>query len=83
MSRRDLAHVSTALWDLSGGRAGSGVAIADVDQAIGRGRDDMRTPLNLASLAADGLAERHDDGTWALTPAGAQRHREDEDYAGR
>ena len=27
----------------------------------------MRTPLNLASLAADGLAEPGDDGTWSLT----------------
>jgi hypothetical protein len=43
----------------------------------------MRTPLNLASLQADGLAEAGADGTWSLTAAGAQRHREDEDYAGR
>jgi hypothetical protein len=59
------------------------VTVAALDEAIGRGRADMRTPLNLASLAADGLAAQNDDGTWSLTDAGAQRHREDEDYAGR
>ncbi|HEV7751100.1 MAG TPA: hypothetical protein VGO71_06145 [Baekduia sp.] len=83
MSRRDLAHVSTALWDLSGGAAGAGVAIADIDVAIGRGRDDMRTPLNLHSLLEEGLVEQLADGTWALTGEGVQRHRDDEGYAGR
>jgi hypothetical protein len=83
MSRRDLAHVSTALWDLSGGTAGAGVAVADIDQAIGRGRDDMRTPLNLQSLATEGLVEQQADGTWALTGEGVQRHHDDEGYAGR
>jgi hypothetical protein len=83
MSRRDLAHVSTALWDLSGGTAGAGVAVADIDQAIGRGRDDMRTPLNLQSLATEGLVEQQADGTWALTAEGVQRHHDDEGYAGR
>jgi hypothetical protein len=83
MSRRDLAHVSTALWDLSGGTGGIGVAIADIDQAIGRGRDDMRTPLNLHSLYVEGLVEQLADGTWALTGEGVQRHHDDEGYAGR
>jgi hypothetical protein len=83
MSRRDLLHVLTALSELAGGEPGIPVTVAALDEAIGRGRADMRTPLNLASLAADGLATRADDGTWSLTPAGAQRHREDEDYAGR
>jgi hypothetical protein len=83
MSRRDLLHVLTALSDLAGGEPGIGVTVAAIDEAIGRGRADMRTPLNLGSLVADGLAEQTGDGTWALTPAGAQRHRDDEDYAGR
>jgi hypothetical protein len=83
MSRRDLAHVSTALWELSGGAAGSGVPIAAIDEAIGRGRDDMRTPLNLQSLDDEGLVEQLADGTWALTPEGVQRHHDDEGYAGR
>jgi hypothetical protein len=83
MSRRDLLHVLTALAELAGGEPCVPVTTTAIDEAIGRGRADMRTPLNLASLAADGLAQPADDGTWSLTDAGAQRHREDEDYAGR
>jgi hypothetical protein len=83
MSRRDLLHVLTALAELAGGEPGVPVTTTAIDEAIGRGRADMRTPLNLASLAADGLTQLADDGTWSLTEAGAQRHREDEDYAGR
>jgi hypothetical protein len=83
MSRRDLLHVLAALGTLAGDEAGVPVAVAAIDEAIGRGRADMRTPLNLASLAADDLAVDHGDGTWSLTPAGVARHREDEDYAGR
>jgi hypothetical protein len=83
MSRRDLLHVLTALAELAGGEPDVPVTVAAIDETIGRGRADMRTPLNLASLAADGLAEQTADGTWSLTPAGAARHREDEDYAGR
>lgn len=75
MSRRDLAHVLSALWDLSGGAAGTGVPVAAVDRAIGRGFDDMRTPLNLQSLADEGLAALLADGTWALTPEGVERQR--------
>jgi hypothetical protein len=82
VSRRDLLHVLTALSDLAGGEAGVPVTVAAIDEAIGRARGDMRTPLNLASLASDGLAETGGD-TWALTPAGAARHRDDEDYASR
>lgn len=77
MSRRDLAHVLSALWDLSGGATGAGVPVAAVDRAIGRGFDDMRTPLNLQSLAAEGLVELLADGTWALTTQGADRQRQD------
>ncbi len=83
VSRRDLLHVLTALSELAGGEPRVPVTVAAIDEAIGRGRADMRTPLNLASLATDGLAEPGADGTWSLTEAGAERHREDEDYAGR
>jgi len=58
------------LWDLSGGRADVGVPVADIDEAIGRGHGDMRTPLNLGSLRDDGRAAELDDGRWALTQYG-------------
>jgi hypothetical protein len=83
MSRRDLLHILSALAELAGGEPDVPVTVAAIDEAVGRGRADMRTPLNLASLAADDLAAQNPDGTWSLTTAGAQRHREDEDYAGR
>jgi hypothetical protein len=70
MSRRDLAHVMTALWNLSGGQPGVDVAVADIDEVIGRGRGDMRTPLNLQSLAEQRLAVASGGGSWALTPEG-------------
>ena len=70
MSRRDLAHVMTALGRLADGAHGVGVPVGDVDRAIGRGHDDMRTPLSLQSLAEEGLVAHQADGTWALTPAG-------------
>jgi hypothetical protein len=70
VSRRDLAHVLTALWNLSGGRPGAAVTVADVDEAIGRGHRDMRTPLNLRSLAEQGLVAPAEAGGWALTPKG-------------
>ncbi|EHN11520.1 hypothetical protein PAI11_16050 [Patulibacter medicamentivorans] len=73
MSQRDLVHVTTALGRLGGGRAGVGVAVAEIDRAIGRGHGDMRTPLNLQSLVAAGHVEQLDDGTWALTDAGVAR----------
>lgn len=83
MSRRDLAHVMTALWNLSGGEAGAGVEVADVDEAIGRGNADMRTPLNLGSLADQGHATMLPDGTWALTDAGVEWLRQDRELSGR
>ncbi|HEX2105149.1 MAG TPA: hypothetical protein VHF51_15955 [Solirubrobacteraceae bacterium] len=83
MSRRDLAHVLAALADLSGGRAGTGVPVTAVDEAIGRHRDDMRTPLNLADLAAEGRVVRLDDGTWALTSAGMDWIAEDRELSDR
>ncbi|MEA2250069.1 MAG: hypothetical protein QOI62_3371 [Solirubrobacteraceae bacterium] len=83
MSRRDLAHVLTALWDRSGGRAGTGVPVADVDDAIGRGRGDMRTPLNLRTLQDDGRVTELDDGTWALTAQGVAWIEQDRELSDR
>ena len=59
-----------ALWRLSGGDSEVGVPVADIDEVIGRGHGDMRTPLNLQSLSDDGRAVQLPDGTWALTPEG-------------
>jgi hypothetical protein len=81
MSRRDLAHVMTALHDLTGGRAGVPVAIAAIDEAIGRGRRDMRTPLHLSDLAADGLVASPRDGEWALTDDGIAWIRSDRELS--
>jgi len=83
MSRRDLAHVLDVLWERAGGEPGVGVAVADIDAAIGRGHDDMRTPLNLQSLAADGRAEQLGDGGWALTPGGVAWCEQDRDLSDR
>lgn len=60
----------TALWDLSGAKPGVAVDVAAIDEAIGRGRDDMRTPLNLQSLGEESLVVALADGRWALTPQG-------------
>ena len=83
MSRRDLVHVIEALWRLSGGAPGVGVPVADVDDAIGRGHRDMRTPLNLGSLGEEGLVTRLPDGTWALTQRGVDRIAEDRELSDR
>lgn len=83
MSRRDLAHVLDVLWERAGGEADVAVAVADIDAAIGRGHGDMRTPLNLQSLADDGRAVRLPDGHWALTPAGVAWLREDRELSDR
>ena len=83
MSRRDLAHVMTALHELSGGRAGVAVDLAAIDEAIGRSRRDMRTPLNLADLAADGLVASPGDDMWTLTEDGVQWIRQDRELSGR
>jgi hypothetical protein len=82
-SRRDLLHVLNALWSLSGGRAGVGVPAAAVDEAIGRHGGDMRTPLNLQSLAADGRAAELPDGTWALTEDGTAWLEQDRELSDR
>ena len=83
MSRRDLARILNALWRASGGVAERGVAVADIDQAIGRGHGDMRTPLNLQSLREEGLAVRLDESTWALTPEGVAWLKQDRELSDR
>jgi hypothetical protein len=83
VSRRDLAHVMTALWTLTGGTAGTPVQVAAVDEAIGRGRGDMRTPLNLQSLADEGIVEALAGGGWALTPQGVATIAEDRELSDR
>ncbi|HUR84520.1 MAG TPA: hypothetical protein VMY78_04185 [Solirubrobacteraceae bacterium] len=82
MSRRDLAHLMTALWNLSGGQAGATVKVEDLDEATGRGRGDMRTPLNLQSLAAEGVVQQAGAG-WALTADGVARIAEDRELSDR
>jgi len=82
MSRRDLAHVLDVLWERSGGEPGVGVAVADIDAAIGRGHDDMRTPLNLRSLADDGHAVALPGGRWALSPDGVAWLEQDRELSG-
>jgi hypothetical protein len=82
MSRRDLAHVLTALDDLTGGRAGVTADLTAIDEAIGRSRRDMRTPLNLADLAADGLVTSPSEGAWALTDDGVAWIRRDRELSG-
>jgi hypothetical protein len=72
MSRRDLAHVLTALWNLTGGAPDVAVKVADIERAIGRGHGDMRTPLNLEALAEQGLVVALAAGGWALTPQGVE-----------
>jgi hypothetical protein len=83
VSRRDLAHVMNALWNLSGGAPDVAVDVVAVDEAIGRGRNDMRTPLNLQSLAADGLVAEVGEGRWALTPDGVAWIVEDRELSDR
>ena len=81
MSRKDLVHILAALWRLSGGAAGVGVPIAQIDEAIGRGRRDMRTPLNLQSLADEGLVAPLPEGSWALTPQGVAWVKQDRELS--
>jgi hypothetical protein len=83
MSRRDLAHVMNALRELWTGDPAAGVPVSAVDDAIGRGSNDMRTPLNLQSLADDGLAVALPDGTWMLTPRGIDWLEEDRELSDR
>ena len=71
------------LWRLSGGEAGVGVPVAQIDEGIGRGYGDMRTPINLQSLAEEGLTERLPDGGWALTPQGIAWLKQDRELSDR
>jgi len=70
MSQRDLAHVLNALWQRSDGAAAVAVDVAQVNEDIGRGRGDMRTPLNLQALEEQGLVVGIDASSWALTEPG-------------
>jgi hypothetical protein len=83
MSRRDLVHVLEALWRLSSGEPSVGVPVAQIDEAIGRGYGDMRTPLNLQSLSEEGLAMRLGEGTWALTRQGVAWLKQDRELSDR
>ena len=83
MSQRDLAHVLGSLWDRSAGKADIPVAIVDIDDDIGRGRGDMRTPLNLIALERQGLVVSRNDGAWALTSQGVARIAEDRELSDR
>jgi len=83
MSRRDLVHVLEALWRGAAGQPDVGVSMADVEEAIGRGHGDLRTSLNLQSLADEGLAVRLADGTWALSPQGVAWLEEDRELSDR
>jgi hypothetical protein len=75
--------VLDALWRLSRGDPEVGVPVADVDEVIGRGHGDMRTPLNLQSLSEESLAVRLPDGTWALTPQGIAWLKQDRELSDR
>ena len=83
VSRRDLVHVLTALSRLSGGNPDVSVAVAQIDEAIGRGHGDMRTPLNLQSLSDERLAARLPEGTWALTSHGLAWLKQDRELSDR
>jgi hypothetical protein len=78
-----LVHVLNALWRLSNGDTDVGVSVAEVDDAIGRGHGDMRTPLNLQSLSDEHLAVRLHEGTWALTPHGIAWLKQDRELSDR
>ena len=83
VSRRDLVHVLNALWRLSSGDSAVGVSVAEIDEAIGRGHNDMRTPLNLQSLSDERLAARLPEGTWALTSQGIAWLKQDRELSNR
>ena len=76
-------HIMNALWRLSGGAPGVGVPLAEIELAIGRGRGDMRTPLNLQSLADERRVVQLPDGTWALTREGVDWLEQDRELSDR
>ena len=57
--------------------------MAEIDEAIGRGHDDMRTPLNLQPLRDESLAVRLPEGHWALTPQGIAWLKQDRELSDR
>jgi hypothetical protein len=59
------------------------VAVADIDQSIGRGRGDMRTPLDLQRLSDEGLARWSSEGAWALTSEGVAWLKRDRELSDR
>jgi hypothetical protein len=83
VSRRDLVHVLEALGRLSSGEPGVGVPVVDIDEAIGRGHRDMRTPLNLGSLGDQGLVVPLAEGSWALTAEGVAWLKQDAELSDR
>jgi hypothetical protein len=83
MSRRDLAHVLTALENLSSGDPAVAVPVTAIDAVIGRARGDMRTPLNLQSLSDEGLVTPHADGSWGLTAQGVAWLKQDRELSDR
>ena len=76
-------HVLEALERLSGGKPGVGVPVAQIEEAIGRGYGDMRTPLNLQSLNDERLAEPLPDGSWAVTAEGVEWLKRDRELSDR
>jgi hypothetical protein len=76
-------HVLEVLGRLSGGEPGVGVPVVEIDEAIGRGYGDMRTPLNLGSLSEQGLAVRLPEGSWALTAEGVAWLKQDRELSDR
>jgi hypothetical protein len=83
MSRRDLVHILDAMWRLSSGDADVRVSVAEIDEAIGRGYGDMRTPLNLQSLSDENRVTRLPDDTWSLTPEGIAWLKQDRELSDR
>jgi hypothetical protein len=83
MSRRDLVHVLEVLARLSSGEAGVGVPVAQIEDGVGRGYGDMRTPLNLESLRERGLAVQLREDAWALTPEGIAWLKQDRELSDR
>jgi hypothetical protein len=57
--------------------------VSEIDEAIGRGQRDMRTPLNLQSLSDESLVVRLPEGTWALTPQGIAWLKQDRELSDR
>lgn len=83
VSRRDVVHVLGALWRLSNGEPGVAVTLADIEESVGRGHGDMRTPLELRQLSDEGLAVQVPEGAWAVTPEGVAWLKRDQELSHR